>query len=95
MEETEEEFKMVLFSESELRSALEFIRPELTDKQLAILSKIDELYLDWISQGKFYKRYLDAQGRRFTWQSELEYVSELLGRSIPKSHWWLWPPKEA
>lgn len=93
MEEAEEEFKDVQFPELELRSALEFICPELTDKQLAVLSKIDELYREWISQDKFYKRYRDAQGGRFTWQSEREYVSEQLGRTIPRSHWWLWPPE--
>lgn len=93
MVEAEEEFKDVQFPEFELRSALEFVRPELTDKQLVILSKIDELYQEWISQDKFYKRYLDAHGDRFTWQSERDYVSEQLGRSIPKSHWWLWPPE--
>lgn len=88
------DYRDVEFPELELRSALEFVRPELTEKQLAVLAEIDGFYQDWIRMDIFYTRYREAQGGRFTWQSERDYVSEQLGRSIPKSHWWLWPPEE-
>lgn len=82
------------FPELDIRSALEFIRPELTEYQLSILDKIDAQYKEWIAEGIFYDRYKGASGGRFTWQGEREDLAEELGRSIPKSHWWFWPPEE-
>lgn len=80
-------------SEFEMRSALEFIRPELTAAQLAILEEWDAYYREKIAEGVFYKRYEAAQGGRFTWESERDFAAKALGRTIPKSHWWYWPPE--
>lgn len=84
----------VHFPELEVRSALEFIRAELTEYQLSILDKIDAQYKKWINERIFYDRYSGASGGSFTWQGERDEIAETLGRSIPKSHWWLWPPEE-
>ena len=79
------------YMELEVRSALEFIRPELPLMALATLDKWDALYREWITKGIFYERYAAIGGWRFTWEREREYTAELLGRPIPKSHWWYWP----
>lgn len=89
------DYSGVEFPEFETRSALEFIRPELTEYQLLVLNEIDSIYKEWITEGIFYERYREAWGDRFTWQGERNDIAEELGRSIPKSHWWLWPPEEA
>ncbi|MDO5562796.1 MAG: hypothetical protein Q4F74_04205 [Synergistaceae bacterium] len=81
-------------SELEVRSALEFIRSELTPPQLKSLAEWDGLYCKWRDEGIFFKRYRDAQGGRFTWEDERAFGEEELGRKIPKSHWWYWPPDE-
>lgn len=88
------DFRMVQFPELEVRSALEFIRPELTERQISLLNEIDRIYKGWIDEGIFYKSYQDSSGGKFSWQRGRQYTEELLGRSIPKSHWWLWPSEE-
>lgn len=81
--------------EFETRSALEFIRPELTPSQLALLDKWDETYQEWHDEGIFFKRYAEAnRGHKWSWKGEREFAAKILGRTIPKSHWWYWPPEE-
>ncbi len=82
------------YSELEVRSALEFIRPELPPSTLATLDKWDTLYKEWVAKGIFYERYAKIGGWRFSWEREREHAKEWLGRSIPKSHWWFWPPEK-
>lgn len=89
------DYRSVHFPELETRSALEFIRPMLTPRQLTVLDEIDVRYQEWIEQGVFYKRYRDAWGGRFTWAGYREELQQRFGRSMPRSHWWLWPPEEA
>lgn len=91
---TKDDDGLVHFPELETRSALEFIRLELTAEQVAVLDDIDTIYKRWIERGVFYKQYSNAWGGRFTWQGERDDIAEVLGRSIPKSHWWLWPPED-
>ena len=81
-------------SEFEMRSALEFIRLELTSSQLDILGKWDAYYKEKIAEGVFYDRYKAAHGGRFTWKRARESAEKTLGKPIPKSHWWYWPPEE-
>lgn len=82
-------------SEFEMRSALEFIRPELTPSQLAVLEKWDTYYKEKIAEGVFYSRYERAAiPSHWSWQKERESTEEDLGRKIPESHWWYWPPDE-
>jgi hypothetical protein len=81
-------------SELEMRSAMEFLRPELSPQQLAILEEWDARYRGWRDEGIFFKRYRDAQGARFTWCDERGYAEALFGLTIPPSHWWYWPPGE-
>ena len=80
--------------ELEMRSALEFLRPQLNPFQLGILEEWDRRYCLWRDEGFFFKRYQAAQGGRFTWQSQRDYAEKELGRKIPTSHWWYWPPDE-
>ena len=86
---------IVCYMELEIRSALEFIRQELTEEQRAILDEWDKTYREWIKQGIFYERYAEASGGRFRWKDTREEAKELLGRAIPPSHFWFWPPDEA
>ncbi len=82
-------------SEFEMRSALEFIRPELTHSQLVTLDEWDGYYKEKIAEGVFYERYAAASfGWNGTWESEREFAAKTLGRPIPTSHWWYWPPDE-
>jgi len=81
--------------EFEMRSALEFLRPELNVLQLGILEKWDALYRKWRDEGVLYTRYEAAEiGSRGMWQEERAYAEKRLGRKIPPSHWWYWPPDE-
>ena len=92
-QETPWDYVDVEYPELAVRSALEFIRPELAEPELEILEKWDSLYKQWISEGIFYKRYALAMGGRFTWEDERATIAEWLGRNIPHSHFWLWPPE--
>lgn len=82
------------YPEFEVRSALEFIRPELPSSVLAILDEWDTLYKEWIAKGIFYQRYAEVGGWRFTWENARSDATEMLGRAIPRSHFWYWPPEE-
>ena len=78
--------------ELELLSAFEFLRPELTDEERAILDDWIAKYAGWREQGLFPQRYDDTACRAtYTWKDERRYVAECLGRQIPRSHWWYWP----
>ena len=78
-----------------MRSALEFLRPELNPYQLEILGKWDDLYKEWRNEGIIYERYEAAnRSPKWSWQYEQEYAEETLGRKIPKEHWWYWPPDD-
>lgn len=92
--EAPEDYRDAYYSELEMRSTFEFLRPELSEEQLSTLYRWDEKYRQWRDEGVFFHRYRDAQGGRFTWQNERAYAEDLLGRTIPKSHWWYWPPDE-
>lgn len=80
--------------ELEMRSALEFLRPELNARQLEILGHWDASYREWRDQDVFFERYEAAHGARFTWERARESAEKTLGRKIPPSHWWFWPPHE-
>lgn len=84
----------VEFPELQIRSALEFLRPELPLTTLQILDKWDVAYKQWISEGIFFERYAKANGPYFTWEDARKDAARDLGRSIPTSHWWYWPPKK-
>lgn len=90
-QETPWDYVDVEYPEFAVRSALEFIRPELAKPELDTLDKWDALYKQWISDGIFYERYALARGGRFTWEDERATIAEWLGRTIPFSHFWLWP----
>ena len=91
--ENDWDYVFVEHLELEVRSTLEFIRLELSPTALSILDKWDALYKEWLAKGIFFERYADASGGLFTWQRERERAAEWLNRSIPKSHWWYWPPE--
>ena len=77
--------------ELELLSAFEFLRPELTEGERAILDGWIAKYAGWREQGLFPQRYDDTACRAtYTWKDERRYVAECLGRQIPRSHWWYW-----
>ncbi len=81
--------------EFEMRSALEFVRSDLTPHQLERLAFWDGKYRMWRDDGILYSRYKDAVaagGNRHFWRDERAWASEWLGRSIPRDHWWFWPP---
>lgn len=93
--ENDWDWRDVESDEFTMRSALEFLRPELNPYQLEILGKWDDLYKEWLDEGIIYERYEAAnRGPKWSWQSEREYAAKTLGRTIPKSHWWYWPPGE-
>ncbi len=74
-----------------MRSAVEFIRPELTEEQLNLLKVWDGRYSEWRKSGVFYTNYEKGCLYSCDWEDERETASKHLGRSIPKSHWWYWP----
>ena len=81
--------------ELEMRSALEFLRPQLNPFQIGILEEWDRRYCLWRDEGFFFKRYEAAEfGYKSTWQDERNYAEKRLGRKIPTSHWWYWPSDE-
>ena len=93
--ENDWDWRAVESDEFEMRSALEFLRPELSPTQLAILEKWDNQYKDWRDEGILYERYQAAnRSAKWSWAHQREYAGETLGLTIPKSHWWYWPPSE-
>jgi hypothetical protein len=86
--------RMVEWPELELLSAFEFLRPELPPEQVEILDWWIAKYAEWREQGVFYKWYQESWGDRFTWEQERLDAEEELGRLIPHSHWWFWPPEK-
>lgn len=77
--------------ELELLSAFEFLRPELTEEERAILDGWIAKYAGWREQGIFFQRYRETRGSRFTWKQYREGMEGKFGRLIPRSHWWYWP----
>jgi len=78
--------------ELELLSAFEFLRPELPEKEQAILDSWIAKYAGWRDQGIFFQRYDEAAHcHRYSWKEERKDTEECLGRLIPRSHWWYWP----
>ena len=77
-----------------MRSALEFIRPELSPSQIKFLVLWDKRFNEAVKKGIFYSLYAAASGYRFTWEDARKEASEMLGRTIPRSHWWFWPPEK-
>ena len=88
----EQELKIVEAPELEMRSALEFIRPELSQSQVELLDSWDKRFNEAVKKGTFYDLYAAASGYRFTWEDARKEASAMLGRTIPRSHWWFWPP---
>jgi hypothetical protein len=82
----------VHWPEFELLSAFDFLRPELPPEQVKILDKWIAKYAKWRDQGIFFERYRESWGSKFTWEQERRDAEEELGRLIPRSHWWFWPP---
>ncbi|WP_352426333.1 hypothetical protein, partial [Aminomonas paucivorans] len=79
------------FDELEIRSALEFLRPELTARQISYLEAWDAMWQEFRTRGVFHQRVQESYGGRFTWEAYRRETEEELGRPIPKSHWWFWP----
>lgn len=93
--ENDWDWRDVESEELEMRSALEFLRPELSPPQLEILEKWDAKYRDWRDEGIFFERYAEAhRSSKWSWQRQREYAEKTLGRIIPRSHWWYWPSDE-
>lgn len=90
----EQELRIVEAPELEMRSALEFIRPELSPSQIKFLDSWDKRFNEAVKKGIFYSLYAAASGYRFTWEDARKEASEMLGRTIPRSHWWFWPPEK-
>lgn len=86
--------RMVEDAELEVLSAFEFLRPELPEDQVEILDQWIAKYAEWRDQGIFFQRYQEAWGYNFSWAQERKDAEEELGRLIPRSHWWFWPPQE-
>jgi len=84
----------VHWPELELLSAFQFLRPALPPEQTAILDRWIAKYAGWRDQGIFFERYREAKGGKFSWEQERLFAEEELGRLIPRSHWWFWPPQE-
>jgi hypothetical protein len=82
----------VHWPEFELLSAFEFLRPELPPEQVKILDLWLAKYAEWRGEGIFFKQYRESWGGSFTWEQERRDAEEELGRLIPRSHWWFWPP---
>ena len=81
--------------ELELLSAFEFLRPELSEEDRAILDGWIAKYAAWREQGLFPQRYDDTACRRkYPWKDERKDAEECLGRRIPRSHWWYWTDDE-
>ncbi len=81
----------VHWPELELLSAFEFLRQELPADQRDLLDEWIAKYAGWREQGIFYRNYREAWGGKFTWKEERTGIENLLGRIIPRDHWWLWP----
>lgn len=94
IEDSPEELKIVEALELEMRSALEFIRPELSPSQIKMLDSWDKRFSEAVKKEAFYNLYAAASGYRFTWEGARKDASDMLGRTIPRSHWWFWPPEE-
>lgn len=84
----------VEWPELELLSAFEFLRPALPQGQVKILDQWIARYTEWRDRGIFFQRYQEAWGSKFTWEQERKDAEEELGRLIPRSHWWFWPPQK-
>lgn len=86
-----DELRFVEEPDLEMRSAVEFMRPELSPEQLVLLKVWDDRYTKWRSEGTFFSNYELANGSN--WERERREAAENLGRLIPFSHWWYWPPE--
>ena len=84
----------VHWPELELLSAFEFLRPELPPEQVKLLDYWIAKYAGWRDDGVFFARYKEAKGGKFTWEQERLDTEEILGRLIPRTHWWFWPPEK-
>jgi SPP1 gp7 family putative phage head morphogenesis protein len=87
--------RMVEDDELTLLSAFEFLSPELPPEQVKLLDGWIAKYAGWRDRGIFFERYRESWGRNFTWEQERLDAEEELGRLIPRSHWWFWPPEKA
>lgn len=92
--ETAPDETFLAFDDFPTRSALEFLRPQLSAPQTVLLNGWTAFWQEYRDKGLFYKRVRGAFGRRFTWPSFRAEGEEELGRKIPRSHWWYWPPGE-
>ena len=79
--------------ELEMRSAVEFIRPELTPVQLDVLKEWDKKFTALRNAGIFYRNYELGCLYHCEWKREREDAAKYLGRTIPFTHWWYWPPE--
>ena len=82
----------VHWPELELLSAFEFLRLELSLEEIKLLDYWIAKYADWRDQDIFFEGYRKSWGSKFTWEQERLDAEEELGRLIPRSHWWFWPP---
>ncbi len=82
------------FDELEIRSALEFLRPELTARQIGYLEAWTAVWQTLREDGTFHRRVKEVLGGRLSWPAYRKEVEEALGRPIPRSHWWFWPPED-
>jgi hypothetical protein len=88
--------RLAHYPELELLSAFEFLRPELSEEELQIVEDWRNLYARWRDEGIFFERYGQTASRaKYSWEAERKDAETELGRSIPRTHWWFWPPSES
>ena len=76
------------------RSAMEFVRDQLDDRQRADLDRIDAY---WRAHIKTFNEDFAMIHARKDVATELDgFVEDSQGRApaIPRSHWWFWPIRE-
>lgn len=77
-----------------LVSALLFNHDELPTRVRDYLDSVVEGWGKYRKRGVFFERFPAARCGNFTWPEYRAEAEQILGRAIPKSHWWFWPTPE-